>query len=400
MSFKQDFPIFQAPHNQSLVYLDSASSTQKPQCVIDAESQFYKAHYANVHRGVYQLSECATKAFEDVREKCRAFINAKHSHEIIFTSGTTGAINLVAHSFGFLNVKAGDEIVLSVMEHHSNIVPWQQLCERSGARLKMIPLNEKGELDFEAYQHALNEKTKLVALIHVSNVLGTINPVKKMIACAHEKNIPVLLDGAQAVGHLSIDVQALDCDFYAFSSHKLYGPTGVGALYGKTHWLEKMPPYQTGGDMIRRVTFEKTEFNVLPFKFEAGTPNIAGVIALGAAIDYVKHIGLDVIYAHEEKLLHAATDALNQIDGLRIWGTSSHKSAVISFVMDSAHPHDVATILDQSGVAVRAGHHCAMPLMDYLGVPALTRVSFGIYNELEDVDKLVSALSKVREIFK
>src|SRR3990167_657709 len=399
MSFKQDFPIFQASQNKQLVYLDSAASTQKPQCVIDAESHFYQTDYANIHRGVYQLSERATTAFEAVREKCRDFIHAKHTHEIIFTSGTTAAINLVAHSFGLLNVKAGDEIILSVMEHHSNIVPWQQLCERSGAHLKIIPLNEHGELGFELFQQALNENTKLIAVIHVSNVLGTINPIKKIVACAHEKNIPVLFDGAQAIAHMPVDVQALDCDFYVFSAHKLYGPTGVGVLYGKTELLEKMPPYQTGGDMIRKVTFEKTEFNVLPFKFEAGTPNIAGVVALGTAIDYVKQIGFDVIQSHEKKLLMAVTTALQKINGLKIFGSSVHKSSVISFALECAHPHDIATILDQSNVAVRAGHHCAMPLMNYLGVPALTRVSFGIYNDLEDVDYLMCGLCKVREIF-
>ncbi len=394
---KLDFPLFR--NNPSLVYLDSASTTQKPACVIDAETHFYENNYANVHRGIYQLSESATVAYENVRQKAADFIHAKHPHEIIFTKGTTESINLVAQSFGLSHIKAGDEIILSVMEHHSNIVPWQQVCERVGATLKIIPLNHCGELDVDFYQNALSEKTKMVALAHSSNVLGTINPIKKIIALAHEKNIPVLLDGAQAIAHIPVDVQDLDCDFYAFSAHKLYGPSGVGILYGKTSYLEKMPPYQTGGTMIRQVTFEKTEFTVLPYKFEAGTPNIAGVIGLGAAIDYVKKIGFEKIQLHENKLLMYATQKLSAIDGLKIYGTSNHKSAVISFTLDCAHAHDVATILDQSNIAVRAGHHCAMPLMDYLGVPALTRVSFGIYNDFSDTDKLIIGLKNVRNIF-
>jgi cysteine desulfurase/selenocysteine lyase len=394
---KSDFPIFN--NNPSLVYLDSAATTQKPRCVIDAVSHYYENDNANVHRGVYALSERATAAYENTRQKVSDFIGAKHTHEIIFTRGTTEAINLVAHSFGLLKIKSGDEIVLSVMEHHSNIVPWQVVCEKTGATLKVIPLLEKGELDFNAYQLALSEKTKLVVMIHVSNVLGTINPVKKMVAAAHEKNIPVLLDGAQAIAHLPVDVQELECDFYVFSSHKLYGPTGVGVLYGKTQWLDVMPPYQTGGDMIRRVTFEKTDYNELPYKFEAGTPNMAGVIGLGAAIDYVNHIGFNVIESHEKALLKYATEKLSQIDGLKIYGTSDNKSGVISFLLSDAHPHDVATILDQSGVAIRAGHHCAMPLMDYLKVSALSRISFGVYNDFADIDKLVVGLDQVRKIF-
>ena len=397
-TYKQDFRIFNT--NPSLVYLDSAATTQKPHCVIDAVSHYYENNNANVHRGVYQLSERATAAYESTRQKVADFIHAKHAHEIIFTRGTTEAINLIAHSFGLLKIKSGDEIVLSVMEHHSNIVPWQMLCERTGATLKVIPLLENGELDFTAYQNALHSKTKLVAMIHVSNVLGTINPVKKMVASAHQKNIPVLLDGAQAIAHMPVDVQDLDCDFYVFSSHKLYGPTGVGVLYGKTRHLEVMPPYQTGGDMIRRVTFEKTEFNELPYKFEAGTPNIAGVIGLGAAIDYVNNIGFDVIQSHENALLKYAMEKLyEKVDGLTIYGVSQHKSGVISFLLSDAHPHDVATILDQSGVAIRAGHHCAMPLMDYLNVSALSRISFGIYNDFTDVDRVVLGLDNVRKIF-
>ncbi len=394
---KSDFPIFN--HHPSLVFLDSASTAQKPYSVINAELSCYQDNYANVHRGIYQLSESATAAFENARQKVADFINAQHAHEIIFTKGTTESINLVAQSFGFSHIKSGDEIIVSAMDHHSNIVPWQLLCERVGATLKVVPLNDCGELDFYTYEKYLNEKTKLVALIHVSNVLGTINPAKKIIKAAHAKHIPVLLDGAQAVGHISVDVQDLDCDFYAFSAHKLYGPTGVGVLFGKTGYLEKMPPYQGGGSMISRVTFEKTVFNELPYKFEAGTPNIAGVMGLGAAIDYVNSVGLEKISAHENQLLTYATHALEKIKGLTIFGTSQNKSSVISFALDFAHPHDVATILDQSNIAVRAGHHCAMPLMDYLNVPALTRVSFGIYNVLSDVDKLIAGLNKVNELF-
>ncbi len=393
-TYKHDFPIFD--NNPSLIYLDSAATTQKPRCVIDAVSQYYENNNANVHRGVYALSERATAAYEGTRQKVANFIHAKHAHEIIFTRGTTEAINLIAHSF---KINAGDEIVLSVMEHHSNIVPWQMVCEKMGAKLTVIPLLENGELDFDAYLNVLNEKTKLVAMIHVSNVLGTINPVKKIVAASHQKNIPVLFDGAQAIAHMPVDVQDLDCDFYVFSSHKLYGPTGVGVLYGKTQWLEAMPPYQTGGDMIRRVTFEKTQFNELPYKFEAGTPNIAGVIGLGAAIDYVNHIGFDYIQSHEKALLKYATEKLFQIDGLKIYGTSENKSGVIAFMLSDAHPHDVATILDQSGIAIRAGHHCAMPLMDYLKVPALSRVSFGVYNDFSNIDKLIVGLENVRKIF-
>ncbi|MCX7120989.1 MAG: cysteine desulfurase [Gammaproteobacteria bacterium] len=405
---KDDFPIFK--NNPDLIYLDSASTSQKPQCVINAEMHFYEKNYANVHRGIYRLSENATSSYEGVREKVRQFVNAKHAHEIIFTKGTTESINLVAHSFGLLNIKAGDAILISAMEHHANIVPWQQLCEKTGAELNVIPLNGAGEIDFAAYEKLLSDKIKLLSIIHVSNVLGTINPVEKMIALAHEKNIPVLLDGAQAIGHLPLDMQDLDCDFYVFSAHKCYGPTGVGVLYGKEKYLEAMSPYQTGGNMIRQVTFEKTEFNVLPYKLEPGTPNIAGVIGFGAAIDYLcqgSEVGdrcatanaIDCIQTHEKKLLNYATAQLEKVDGLKIYGTSKSKSGVISFTLDYAHPHDIATILDQSNIAVRAGHHCAMPLMDYLDVPALTRVSFGLYNELSDIDLLVDALKNVRKIF-
>src|SRR3989338_486162 len=399
MSFKKHFPIFNSKKNRGLIYLDSAATTQKPQCVIDAEMQFYTENNANIHRGVYQLSERATNAYEQAREKVAHFINAEKSSDIIFTRGTTESINLVAHCFGLPNLRKDDEIILSVMEHHSNIVPWQMVCEKTGARLNVIPLTESGALDFEKFEKSFNSKTKLVAMTHVSNVLGVINPVKKIIDVAHQHNVPVLLDGAQAVAHLPVNVQALDCDFYAFSSHKIYGPTGVGVLYAKTQYLESMPPYQTGGDMIRSVTFDKTEFNVPPQKFEAGTPNMAGVVGLGAAIDFVTQIGFDAIQAHEKELLKAATEALQQFPETKIYGTSVDKLGVIAFGFADIHPHDIATILDQSHIAVRAGHHCAMPLMDYLKVPALSRVSFGLYNELSDVDALGNGLKMVREVF-
>lgn len=397
MSYKIDFPLFES--HPDLIYLDSASTTQKPRSVIAAESHFYQSDYANVHRGIYRLSERATILYENTRQKVQQFICAKQLHEIIFTKGTTESINLVAHSFGLSHLTAGDEIILSVMEHHSNIVPWQQICERVGATLKVISLLDNGELNLNHYHDLLSEKTKLVAVTHASNVLGTINPVKEMIALAHQKNIPVLLDGAQAIGHMPVDVNDLDCDFYVFSAHKLYGPTGVGVLYAKTKWLEQMTPYQTGGSMIRQVSFEKTEFNALPYKFEAGTPNIAGVVGLGAAIDYVSAIGFRAIESHEKKLLAHATAVLSDFDGLNVIGTSANKSAVISFTVDFTHPHDIATILDQSAIAVRAGHHCAMPLMVYLGVPALTRISFGIYNDLSDIDAMMVGLETVRAIF-
>lgn len=398
---KINFPIFK--HHPELIYLDSAATTQKPQSVIDAEMQFYEKDYATVHRGIYRLSENATTMYENTRETIRHFIHAAHAHEIIFTKGTTESINLVAYSFGLCNMQENDEIILSAAEHHANIIPWQQVCEKTGAKLIIIPLLEKGELDFDAYLSALNEKTKLVAITHVSNVLGIINPVKKIITAAHANNTPVLLDGAQAIAHVSVNVQDLDCDFYVFSAHKLYGPTGVGVLYGKEKYLEKMPPYQTGGNMIRSVTFEKTEFNVLPYKFEPGTPNIAGVIGLGAAIHYIraqdKPYFFDDISLHEKKLLNYAIDKLFEINGLKIVGAAQNKIGVISFSLADIHPHDVATILDQFNIAVRAGHHCAMPLMHYLNVPALTRVSFGMYNELADIDAFIIALNKVRSLF-
>lgn len=399
-AYKKDFPIFANRSTEKpLIYLDSGATTHKPQSVIDAVSHFYQNDNANVHRGIYALSESATAAFEGAREKVRSFINAQYTQEIIFTRGTTEAINLVAYSYGLSNIEKDDEIIISGMEHHSNIVPWQILCEQTGAHLKVIPVTEKGELDIEAYKNLLSDRTKLVAIIHISNVLGTINPVKQIVDLAHTHQVPVLIDGAQAVAHRPVDVQGLGCDFYVFSSHKLYGPTGVGVLYGKKSLLEKMPPYQTGGDMISRVTFEKTEFNVLPYKFEAGTPNIAGVVGLGAAIDYVNTIGFEIIMQHEALLLKAATEKLNEISGLRIYGHAEHKSSVIAFDMVDVHPHDIATILDQDNIAIRAGHHCAMPLIDRFGVSALSRVSFGIYNELADIDVLIQGLYQVKKMF-
>lgn len=367
--------------------------------MIDAVSHYYCNDNANVHRGIYTISERATTAYENTRKKIKAFINAAHTHEIIFTRGTTESINLVASSFGALQVQQGDEVVISAMEHHSNIVPWQLLCERVGAKLKIIPVNDNGILNLDEYRKLLTERTKIVGLIHVSNVLGTVNPVKKMIRLAHQKAIPVLLDGAQAIPHMVVDVQDLDCDFYTFSGHKLYGPTGIGVLYGKTNLLEKMPPYQGGGDMIRRVTFEKTEYNVLPHKFEAGTPHIAGVIGLGTAIDYLMAIGFKKINAHEKALLNYVTQKLHQISGLKIIGNAPNKVGVISFTMEQAHPHDIATILDHEGIAIRAGHHCAMPLMERFKLPATARITFGLYNTFDDIDRLIDGLVWVNQIF-
>ncbi|MDP1574889.1 MAG: cysteine desulfurase [Coxiellaceae bacterium] len=397
MTHKKNFPIFD--YHPDLIYLDSAASTQKPRCVIDTEKKFYEESYATVHRGVYALSQHSTLLYEAVREKTRVFLNAQKDHEIIFTKGTTESINLLAHSYGLSHFQAGDEIILSVAEHHANIVPWQQVCEKTGAKIVVVPLLENGELDLDAYQKAFTRHTKFVAITHISNVLGVINPVKKIVEIAHAHNALVMLDGAQAVAHVPVDVQALDCDFYVLSAHKLYGPTGVGILYGKEKYLEKMTPYQTGGHMIRSVTFEKTEFGELPLKFEAGTPNIAGVVGLGAAIDYVTTIGFDAIRLHEKELLAYAITELQKIVGLKMYGTASDKIGVISFSFAEAHPHDIATILDKSHIALRGGHHCTMPLMQYYNVAALTRASFSIYNEKADVDTLVLGLEKVRTLF-
>jgi cysteine desulfurase/selenocysteine lyase len=397
---RKDFPILrQRVHGKPLVYLDNAATSQKPQVVIDTVNRYYSAENANVHRGIHFLSEKATQAYEDARDTVRQFLNAADTREIIFVRGTTEAINLVAQSYGRTFLAAGDEIVISAMEHHSNIVPWQILCEQIGARLRVIPFNYNGELLLEEYEKLLNERTKFVAVVHVSNALGTINPIKQIIAMAHRRNIPVLVDGAQAVPHMRVDVQELECDFYAFSGHKLFGPTGIGVLYGKADLLERMPPYQGGGDMISVVTFEKTHYNTLPYKFEAGTPNIAGGIGLGAAIDYVTEVGLEAVAAYEHELLAYATEALSTIKGLRIIGTAKEKASVVSFVLDGVHAHDIGTILDHEGIAIRAGHHCAMPVMQRFGVPATARASLAFYNTKEEVDALIRALHKVSEVF-
>ncbi|HUR70982.1 MAG TPA: cysteine desulfurase [Candidatus Limnocylindrales bacterium] len=397
---RQDFPILsQKVHGKPLVYLDNGATSQKPLCVIEAIDHYYKAENSNIHRGVHYLSERATAAYESARGKLRGFINARSDQEIIFVRGTTEAINLVAQSYGRTFLKAGDEIIISAMEHHSNIVPWQMLCDQVGAKLRVIPINHDGEIVMEEYEHLLNDKTKFVAVTHVSNALGTIVPVKRIVALAHGRGIPVMLDGAQAVPHLQVDVQDLDCDFYAFSGHKMFGPTGVGVLYGRAELLEKMPPYQGGGDMISLVTFEKTHYNVLPYKFEAGTPNVADGIGLGAAVDYLRALDWPAVAAHEDRLLRYATAALQQIAALRIIGTAKEKAGVLSFVFDHVHAHDVGTILDQEGVAVRAGHHCAMPVMQRFGVPATARASFAFYNTVEEIDLLVRAIERVLKVF-
>jgi cysteine desulfurase/selenocysteine lyase len=398
---RQDFPILSRPvRGKRLVYLDSAASAQKPRSVMDAERDIYETGYANVHRGVYWLSQRATNEFESVREKVRRLLNAREAREIVFVRGATEAINLVAQSFGRAFLSVGDEVLISHMEHHSNIVPWQMLREQNGVVLKVAPIDDAGELDLEAFEKLIGPRTKLIAVTHVANALGTVVPIEKVIELAKEHGIPVLIDGCQAVPHQAIDVQALDCDFYVFSSHKLYGPTGIGVLYGKAQLLQAMPPWQGGGDMIRSVTFERTEYNELPWKFEAGTPHIIGAIGLGAAIDYVRSIGYDTIAAHEAQLLAYALRELSQVNSLRIIGQPRHRSGVISFALGEVHPHDTGTILDQDGVCVRAGHHCAQPTMDRFGVSATVRASFGIYNDRDDVDALVAGLRKVQEMFR
>jgi cysteine desulfurase/selenocysteine lyase len=397
---RRDFPILSRQvHDKPLVYLDNAASSQKPRAVIEAERTLYEEYYANVHRGVHSLSMQSTDAYEAARATTQAFLNAASTREIIFTRGTTEAINLVAATFGRAQVKAGDEILVSGLEHHSNIVPWQMLCEEKGARLRSVPINDDGEVILEELERLLTPRTRLLGMAHVSNALGTINPVAQIIEMAHARGIPVLLDGAQAVPHVAVDVQALGCDFYALSSHKIYGPTGVGVLYGKASLLDKMPPYQGGGDMILSVSFEKTTYNELPYKFEAGTPNIAGVVGLGAALDWVSGIGLDRIAAHEHTLLEYGTQRLQEIPGLRIIGTAREKAAVLSFVMEGVHPHDMGTVLDYEGVAVRTGHHCAQPVMERFGVSATTRASLAVYNTKEEIDVLVRGIDKAREMF-
>lgn len=397
---REDFPILkQQVHGKPLVYLDNAATSQKPWAVIDAINRYYTTENSNIHRGIHFLSELATADYEESRAKVQRFLNASDIREIIFVRGTTEGINLVAQSYGRRFAKAGDEILISAMEHHSNIVPWQILCEQVGARLRVVPMNHDGEFLLEEYEGLLSEKTKLVSVAHVSNALGTVNPVKRLVEMAHRRNIPVLLDGAQAAPHMKVDVRELDCDFYAFSGHKIFGPTGIGILYGKAKHLEAMPPYQGGGDMISLVTFEKTHYNVLPYKFEAGTPHMAGGIGLGAAVDYLEGIGLESVAAYEQELLVYATDALSTIKGLRIIGTAKEKASVLSFVLDGIHPHDIGTVLDQEGVAIRAGHHCAMPVMQRFGVPATARASFAFYNTKEEVDVLVRAVHKVIKVF-
>ncbi|HFD11423.1 MAG TPA: cysteine desulfurase [Crenotrichaceae bacterium] len=397
---RSDFPILsQTVRGKPLVYLDNAATTQKPHCVIDAISNFYQKDYANVHRGVHTLSERATLAYEAVRKQVQQHFNAASEKEIIFVRGATEAINLVAYSYGNRYINSGDEILISAMEHHSNIVPWQMLCKQSGAILKVIPINQQGELDLNQFEQLLSPKTRLLALSHMSNALGTINPVKQMIAQAHQHGIPVLLDGAQAAPHMQVDVQDLDCDFYAVSGHKLYAPGGIGILYGKQQLLEAMPPWQGGGDMIRRVTFEETEYAPIPYKFEAGTPSIVDTIGLGAALDYINTIGLDAIANHEAELLAYCQQQAEQIPQLKPIGTAADKGAIFSFVLERVHPHDIGTAMDHLGIAIRAGHHCAMPVMDYYQVPATARASFGLYNTREEVDVLIDGLKQVIEVF-
>ncbi len=397
---RADFPILKEKiRNKPLVYLDNAATCQKPQVVIDSISHLYMHEYANVHRGVHTLSIKATDRYEGAREKVKDFINAKSTKEIIFVRGATEAINLIAGTYAKANINKGDEILITAMEHHSNIVPWQMFCEETGAILKVAPINLQGELIYEEFEKLISDKTKLVSVVHMSNALGTINPVKKIIAAAKAKNIPVLLDGAQAIPHMSVDVQKLDCDFYVFSGHKLYAPAGIGVLYGKQALLEAMPPYQGGGDMIRKVTFEDTEYNSLPYKFEAGTPSIADVVGLGAAIDYLTEIGMDNIAAYEAELLDYATEKASKIEGLRIIGTAKDKGAILSFVLDKIHPHDIGTMLDSLGIAIRAGHHCAMPVMDFFEVPATARASFAMYNTKEEIDVLMNGIEQLIEVF-
>ncbi len=390
---RQDFPILERRvRGQPLVYLDNAATTQKPHAVIEAMTRYYRECNSNIHRGVHTLSQEATERFEEARVKVQRFIHAAHSHEIIFVRGTTEAINLVAQSHGRPQLKRNDEILITAMEHHSNIVPWQLLCEQTGAVLRAVPMNDAGELLLDEYLRLLGSRTRMLALTHVSNALGTINPIREIIGHAHAHGVPVLVDGAQAVAHMPVDVQALDCDFYAFSSHKLFGPTGIGVLYGKTALLEAMPPYQGGGDMIKSVTLAKTQFNDLPYKFEAGTPHIAGAIGLGAALDYLQEVGFEPIGRHEQELLRYASERVASLPGARIIGTAREKASVLSFVLDGIHPHDLGTVLDCQGIAIRTGHHCAMPVMERFHVPATARASFAFYNTPGEADRLCAAL--------
>jgi cysteine desulfurase/selenocysteine lyase len=395
-----DFPMLrQRVHGKPLVYLDNAATTQKPRAVIDRVHRFYADENANVHRGVHRLSERATDAYEHARVTAGRFLNARDAHEIVFVRGTTEAINLVASTYGRTRVGRGDEVIVSAMEHHSNIVPWQLLCEQQGARLRVMPISGAGELDLDAYAALLNERTRIVSIVHVSNALGTVNPIEEVVRLAHQLGAAVLVDGAQAAAHRRIDVQALGCDFYALSAHKMFGPTGIGVLYGRSELLAGMPPYQGGGDMIASVTFERSLYKEPPHRFEAGTPHIAGAVGLAAAIDYVAELGWDWIATHERDLLAHAASMLSRVPGLRIVGTAREKAGIVSFVMDDVHPHDVGTILDREGVAIRTGHHCCQPLMDRLGVPATARVSLALYNTRDDIDALAAALQTVRGVF-
>lgn len=399
-SIRSDFPILnQKINKQKLIYFDNAASSQKPKTVIDCLSNYYNNFHSNVHRGVHSLSQMATDAYENARIKIQKFINAPELEEVIFTKGTTDSINLVAHSFGKKFIKSGDEIIISAMEHHANIVPWQLLCEQTEAKLKVIPINQKGELLMEEFKRILSPKTKLVAISWISNSLGTINPIEEIIALAHQNNTPVLVDAAQALPHQKIDIKTLDCDFLAFSAHKMYGPTGIGILYGKRKYLDEMPPYQGGGDMIKEVTFEKTTYNDLPHKFEAGTPNIADGIAFGAAIDYLEKLGMENIAAYEKELLEYATEKLNQIEGLKIYGESKNKASVISFLLDGIHPYDTGTILDKYGIAIRTGNHCTQPIMKYFNISGTCRASFALYNTKTEIDYLIEVLPKVKMFF-
>jgi cysteine desulfurase/selenocysteine lyase len=395
-----DFPILQTKvHGKKLVYLDNAATSQKPISVIKKAQEYYSSMNSNIHRGVHALSQVSTEAHESARIKIKKFINALGKNEIIFTRGTTESINLVAQTYGRANFKEGDEVIISHMEHHSNIVPWQLICEEKNAKLKIIPINDDGELEYDQFEKLISDRTKFISIVHVSNSLGTINPIEKIIKLAHQNNIPVLIDAAQSIVHMPVDVQKLGCDFLAFSGHKIYGPTGIGVLYGKVNLLEAMPPYQGGGDMIAAVKFERTTYNELPFKFEAGTPNIGGAIGLGEAIDYVNKIGIDNVAQHERKLLEYATEAVSVIPGVKIIGTAKEKVSVLSFVFDNIHPHDIGTFLDFEGVAIRTGHHCTQPVMDRFKIPATSRASFAMYNTKEEIDILVYGLKKIIEVF-
>jgi cysteine desulfurase/selenocysteine lyase len=397
---RKDFPILgRQARGKPLVYLDSANTSQKPQAVIDATSRYYASYNANIHRAVHALSEEATLAYEEARAKLADFIGAPEARELVFVRGTTEAINLVAQSFVRPRLGAGDEVLITHLEHHSNIVPWQLVCEQTGAVLRVAPIDDRGEVELDAFERLLGPRTRFASVAHVSNALGTINPVRELVALAHRHGVPILLDGAQAVPHLAVDVVELDCDFYALSSHKMYGPTGISALWARAELLEEMVPYQGGGEMIASVSFERTTYNRIPYKFEAGTPNIAGAVGLGATVDYLRSIDLRAAWAHEEELLRYATDVLLEVPGLRLIGTARDKTSVLSFVLEGVHPHDVATILDQDGIAVRAGHHCAQPVMQRFGIPATTRASLGLYNTRGEIDALVAGLHRVREIF-